>query len=105
MGGGEIDLMFKLSITQIRELIKKGYLSRAFSEIMNNRIKWDEWNPNFRAKYLVDQLGRENICKLYEVINSRKGSNVIGCGFFDRRSISKRRLEVLEYAYKLYCRN
>ena len=105
MGGGEIDLMFKLSIAAIRELISKGYFGEAFSEIMNNRIKWDEWNPNFRAKYLVDQLGRENICKLYEAINSRKGGNVIGRAFFDRRSISKRRLEVLEYAYKLYCRN
>jgi hypothetical protein len=97
--------MFKLSIAAIRELISKGYLGEAFSEIMNNRIKWTEWNQDFIAKYLADQLGRENICKLCEAINSKRGSNIIDHAFFDKRFLSKRRLKALEKAYELYCRD
>lgn len=90
---------FKLSMEQIKELIKKGYLDEAFSELMNNRMKWNKWGKGFRSKYMIDQLGIENICKLYEAIKYP-----VHGALFDKRSLSKRRVEVLEDAYELYCK-
>lgn len=80
---------FKWGIARIRELVKEGYLSEAFSEIMNNRMRYNEWSFNFKVQYLIDQLGCENISTLYESIP-----------FLNQRCLSERRLEVLEAAYK-----
>lgn len=79
-----------LSIAGINKLIEKGYVDKAFSEIMGNRIKWNKWSPKFIAYYLINQLGSDNISALYKSIS-----------FMDQRCLSKRRLEVLEGAYKI----
>jgi hypothetical protein len=88
---------FKLSIAGINKLIEKGYVDEAFSEIMSNRIRWDQWSNGFIAVYLVNQLGKENIRKIYDAIN-------LGYSLFDKRFLSKRRLKALEDAYQTYCK-
>lgn len=88
--------MYRAPISIIREAIEKGNYNGAFSRLMNDRMKWDKYSPRFRAQYLVDQLGVENIKRLYFAYKQ---------GFLvDARIFSERRVKVLREAYEAFCK-
>lgn len=95
-------MSFPLKIKTVCEMIEKGYLHEAFSEIMNKRMDWTtKWPRWFRARYLIDQLGQNNVKTLYWATRDSDWQVYGGRPSFDRRSLSKRRLKVLEDAYGL----
>lgn len=87
---------FKLSIAGINKLIETGYVDEAFSELFK-RIKWNQWSDGFISWYLVEQVGKENICKFYDFYGST-------APFFDNRYCSERRFKALRSAYETYCK-